>query len=69
MIVTDEWAADQDPDFRRDFYEDLLPGLKAQGKTLIVISHDDRYFGIADRIVRMKNGSWSSTPRRVQYCR
>ncbi len=56
VIVTDEWAADQDPDFRRAFYEDLLPGLKAHGKTLIVISHDDRYFGIADRILRMKEG-------------
>lgn len=56
VIVTDEWAADQDPEFRRVFYEELLPELKAQGKTLIVISHDDRYFHVADRIVRMANG-------------
>ncbi|NEI72152.1 cyclic peptide export ABC transporter [Rhizobium lusitanum] len=56
VIVTDEWAADQDPDFRRVFYEELLPELKAQGRTLIVISHDDRYFHVADRIVRMENG-------------
>ncbi|MDE1991127.1 MAG: cyclic peptide export ABC transporter [Rhizobiaceae bacterium] len=56
VIVTDEWAADQDPDFRRVFYEELLPALKAQGRTLIVISHDDRYFHVADRIVRMENG-------------
>ncbi len=56
VIVTDEWAADQDPEFRRTFYEELLPELKAQGKTLIVISHDDRYFHIADRIVCMENG-------------
>lgn len=56
IIVTDEWAADQDPEFRRAFYEELLPELKAQGKTLIVISHDDRYFHVADRIVRMADG-------------
>lgn len=56
MIVTDEWAADQDPEFRRVFYEELLPDMKRQGKTLIVISHDDRYFHVAERIVRMRDG-------------
>lgn len=56
VLVTDEWAADQDPDFRRLFYEELLPALKAEGRSLLVISHDDRYFGVADRIVRMKDG-------------
>ncbi|MDF1747531.1 MAG: cyclic peptide export ABC transporter [Alphaproteobacteria bacterium] len=56
VIVTDEWAADQDPDFRRFFYTVLLNDLRRQGKTLIVISHDDRYFHIADRIVRLVDG-------------
>jgi putative ATP-binding cassette transporter len=56
VIVFDEWAAEQDPTFRRLFYEELLPDLKAQGKTLIVISHDDRYFGAADRVAHMKSG-------------
>ena len=56
VIVTDEWAADQDPEFRRLFYEELMPELRARGKTLIVISHDDRYFHIADRLVRMADG-------------
>ncbi|GGC89033.1 cyclic peptide export ABC transporter [Chelatococcus reniformis] len=56
VIVTDEWAADQDPGFRRTFYEELLPALQAQGRTLIVVSHDDRYFHIADRIVRLAGG-------------
>jgi putative ATP-binding cassette transporter len=56
VIVTDEWAADQDPEFRHIFYEQLLPELKAHGKTTIVISHDDRYFHVADRIVRMTDG-------------
>ncbi len=56
IIVTDEWAADQDPEFRRMFYTELLPELQRQGKTLIVISHDDRYFDVADRIVRLADG-------------
>lgn len=56
VIVTDEWAADQDPGFRRVFYEELLPELKRSGKMVIVISHDDRYFSVADRIIRMKGG-------------
>lgn len=56
VIVFDEWAADQDPSFRRLFYEKLLPDLKAEGRTLIVISHDDRYFHVADHVVRLDNG-------------
>ncbi len=56
IIVTDEWAADQDPSFRHLFYTQLLPELKAEGKTLIVVSHDDRYFDVADRIIGLENG-------------
>lgn len=56
VLVFDEWAADQDPVFRRVFYTQLLPELKALGKTIIVISHDDRYFDIADQLVRMQAG-------------
>ncbi|MND86999.1 ABC transporter ATP-binding protein YojI [compost metagenome] len=56
MLVFDEWAADQDPTFRRIFYTELLPDLKRLGKTIIVISHDDRYFDIADQLVRMEAG-------------
>lgn len=52
----DEWAADQDPFFRRVFYEELLPELKKRGKTVIVISHDDRYFKLADRVIKMSYG-------------
>ncbi|MFF7109562.1 cyclic peptide export ABC transporter [Pseudomonas sichuanensis] len=56
VLVFDEWAADQDPTFRRIFYTELLPDLKRMGKTIIVISHDDRYFDIADQLVRMEAG-------------
>ena len=56
VLVFDEWAADQDPTFRRIFYTELLPDLKKLGKTIIVISHDDRYFDVADQLVRMQAG-------------
>jgi putative ATP-binding cassette transporter len=56
IMMFDEWAADQDPTFRRVFYTAFLPELKRQGKTLIVVSHDDRYFHIADRVIRIENG-------------
>ena len=56
VYVFDEWAADQDPLFKRVFYTELLPELKRAGKTVIVISHDDRYYDIADRIVKLEDG-------------
>jgi len=55
-MVFDEWAADQDPAFRHSFYTEILPDLAAQGATLIVISYDDRYFHVADRLMTMANG-------------
>jgi putative ATP-binding cassette transporter len=56
IYVFDEWAADQDPFFKEVFYYQLLPELKARGKTVIVISHDDRYFAVADRLLKMDSG-------------
>jgi putative ATP-binding cassette transporter len=56
VIVLDEWAADQDPHFRRIFYETLLPDLKARGKIVICVTHDDRWFHLADRVYRMNEG-------------
>jgi len=56
ICVFDEVAADQDSEFRRYFYRALLPELKAAGKTIIVVSHDDRYFDIADQIVKLELG-------------
>jgi putative pyoverdin transport system ATP-binding/permease protein len=57
LYVFDEWAADQDPEFRRYYYEELLPELKRRGKTVLAISHDDRYFHCADRVVFMEYGA------------
>jgi putative ATP-binding cassette transporter len=56
ICVLDEWAADQDPLFRRKFYEDLLPLFKARGMTIIAVSHDDKYFDCADRRLHMEEG-------------
>ena len=62
IYLFDEWAADQDPEFRDVFYTHLLPELKARGKTVLAISHDDRYFGIADRIVKLADGRIENVP-------
>ncbi|HEU5414183.1 MAG TPA: cyclic peptide export ABC transporter [Candidatus Angelobacter sp.] len=56
IYVFDEWAADQDPYFKNIFYMQLLPELKRRGKTVLVISHDDRYYGVADRIIKLEEG-------------
>ncbi len=56
FYVFDEWAADQDPYFKNVFYTQLLPELKSRGKTVLVISHDDRYYHIADRIIKLDYG-------------
>jgi putative ATP-binding cassette transporter len=62
IYVFDEWAADQDPAFKAVFYEQLLPELKQSGKTVLVITHDDRYFHLADRIVRIEAGQLQVAP-------
>ena len=60
MYLFDEWAADQDPMFKETFYHQILPKLKAQGKAVLVISHDDRYFDIADRVITLEEGKIKS---------
>jgi len=62
IYVFDEWASDQDPVFKQIFYHEILPDLKARRKAVIVISHDDRYYGVADRIVKLESGQ-------IQYVR
>ena len=56
LLVFDELAADQDPDFRRFLYEELLPRLKSNGTTVIAATHDDRYFHVADKVIKMEYG-------------
>ena len=56
IYIFDEWASDQDPVFKQVFYQKLLPDLKARGKTVIAVSHDDRYFNSGDRIIKLDYG-------------
>jgi putative ATP-binding cassette transporter len=56
IYVFDEWAADQDVHYRDIFYRQILPELKARGRTVLVISHDDRYYHLGDRVVKLDYG-------------
>jgi putative ATP-binding cassette transporter len=56
ILVFDELAADQDPEFRQLFYEEIIPELNKQGKTIIAVTHDDRYFTTANRVLQMDSG-------------
>jgi len=58
VYVFDEWAADQDPHFRRYFYKTLLPAFKAEGKTVLAVTHDNRYFHVADRVIGLDYGQF-----------
>jgi putative ATP-binding cassette transporter len=56
VYVLDEWASNQDPRFKRFFYLEVLPELRSRGKSVLVISHDEEYFHVADRVVRLESG-------------
>lgn len=56
IYLFDEWAADQDPLFKEIFYTQFLPKLRDRGKTVLVISHDDHYFYLADRMIKLDYG-------------
>ncbi|MEO8057474.1 MAG: cyclic peptide export ABC transporter [Burkholderiales bacterium] len=56
FYVFDEWAADQDPEYKEVFYSKLLPDLRNRGKAVVVITHDDRYFHLGDRVVKLEDG-------------
>jgi putative ATP-binding cassette transporter len=56
VLILDEWAADQDPRFRRIFYRELVPELKARGITIVAVTHDDHYFDAADRRLHFEEG-------------
>ena len=56
IYVFDEFAAEQDPHFRDYFYHELMPDLRRAGKTVIAVTHDDRYYHLADRVVKLEDG-------------
>jgi putative ATP-binding cassette transporter len=59
FYVFDEWAADQDPEYKKIFYSKLLPDLRNRGKAVVVITHDDRYFHMGDRVIKLEDGKVS----------
>ncbi len=67
IYLFDEWASDQDPIFREIFYKQILMNLKKQGKTVLVISHDDHYFPVADRVIKLDYGQIESDRRNHEF--
>ena len=65
IYLFDEWAADQDPTFKNILYTEFLPQLKKQGKLILAITHDDRYFSVADRIIKLNSGQIEYDQERV----
>ncbi len=60
ICIFDEMAADQDPAFRKKFYKEIVPLLRENGRTVIAVTHDDKYFGEADRLLKMDEGRFVS---------
>jgi len=60
IYVFDEWAADQDPAYKEIFYRSLLPELRDRSKAVVVITHDDRYYHLGDRIIKLDDGKLAS---------
>jgi putative ATP-binding cassette transporter len=56
IYVFDEWAADQDPQYKEIFYKTLLPDLRERGKLVVVITHDDRYFHLGNQVIKLEDG-------------
>ena len=60
IYILDEWAAEQDTTFKKQFYTELLPLLKKRGKTIIAATHDEQYYHVADRVISMQYGKMVS---------
>ncbi|MEM9821012.1 MAG: cyclic peptide export ABC transporter [Bacteroidota bacterium] len=65
VLVLDEWAADQDPVFRKKFYTEILPIIKQKGISIVAITHDDAYYHCSDRIYRMDYGQITEVDAKV----
>ncbi len=63
FFLFDEWASDQDPLFKQVFYKQLIPELKRLGRTILVITHDDKYFHLADRLLKLDYGKMVYQPQ------
>lgn len=67
IYLFDEMAADQDPEFRKFFYRELLMEMKRKGKIVIAITHDDHYFDVADKIIKLDMGKIDSTMKGEEF--
>ena len=56
ILILDEWAADQDPHFRKKFYREILVKIQSEGRTIIAVTHDDAYFDVCDQLVQLRDG-------------
>lgn len=65
VYIFDEWAAEQDPQFRDIFYRQVLPELAGRNKIVVVVTHDDDYFETADRVVTLRYGKIESDVRKT----
>ncbi|PYP90138.1 MAG: ABC transporter ATP-binding protein [Blastocatellia bacterium AA13] len=65
IYLFDEWAADQDPRFKETFYRSLVPELKERGKTIFLVSHDDRFYDVGDRIITLESGMVTAETRQA----
>lgn len=65
ILLLDEWTAEQDPEYRRKFYDEILPELLQAGETIVVITHDQRYLDELDlpaRRLHMDEGRFVDRP-------
>jgi len=60
LYVFDEWDSGQDPSFKKVFFTEIIPNLQARGKTVVVVTHEDRYLHVADRVIRLDFGKIES---------
>jgi cyclic peptide transporter len=67
IMILDECAAELDPQFKEFFYTKLLDLFKSMGKTVVVITHDDKYFDKADRFIKMEEGKIIIDKKSVYY--
>jgi len=65
IFLFDEWAAEQDPAFKEVFYQHIVPVLKRRGRTVVAITHDDRYFSAGDRVVKLVDGRIEPDARKI----
>jgi putative ATP-binding cassette transporter len=57
------WLTDQDSQFKDNFYAPLLPDFKAKRKAVVVVTHDDWYFHLGDRVLKIDESQMVGSQR------